>query len=264
MLTKPIFKIVAFFTLISSLLISMMVAAAHAEPTFPSNYYLDSPSQRWTGETRFGVNVRLKDLKLNVPVTTLKRDDDVYYVESQAIIDAPAEKVFAVSTEYNNYKQFAPYVLESQIVGRTQYPGQELPSDLYIWTKMRYVASYMGIDKTITSMYYLRSQPLKGVLDSSDFAIRWKIEKPHQGWKNPTNSYFSVLDGSWYILPLEGNRTYVRYFLKVNEDTPYPTFIVKRALGGPLKSGVQKLIEAITKRAKNYRSLSEGPVHRSP
>lgn len=241
--------------------------AAYAEPSFPLTYFFDSTTQRWSGETRLGkrLSLDLDKMVLNKISIAYSNDDDVYLVEANAIVDAPADKIFEVSLDYNNYKDFAPHTEGSMIVDLETPAGQDLPSDMYIWTKMYYSVGWWRIKKSISPMMYMRVQPLKGVIEASDYAIRWMLEPRHSDWtgwrKQSTNSVFSVLDGSWYILPLDGNRTYVRYFLKINEDTSYPSAVVSRIVDGPLKSGVQRLVDEIAKRA---RKLSAGTLNRSP
>src|SRR5262249_26235663 len=139
--------------------------------------------------------------------------------------------------DYAHYAQFAPYVLESRIVSRQgeklDHPNDgrasaKVPSLLFIWSKMRYEVEVLrGVKKSIISSHYIRVEPFFDLIAAGDYGIRWVLEPKHPEWKFPNESYFSILDGSWYILPLGGERTYVRYFLRVRADTWIPDRVMR-------------------------------------
>lgn len=236
-----------------------------------SRYFFDLAPATWPGETRFGIRTAPEHLTPGKPKVDFKEvASETYEVDSEAVVEVPAENIFKVSLDYDSYKQFAPFVLDNRTVESSDNNDSWPATDYYVWTKMRYTGSYMLIKKTMTSMYYLHAQPLMGAVKPNDFATRWVLEKKHEGWKFPTESYFSVLDGSWYILPLDEHRTYVRYFIKMKTDTWIPNRVVKSVLKDSLKPSVAKLVLAIANRANllenNERNTtpSGGTHNRSP
>lgn len=212
----------------------------------------------WSGATRFGIKTAPERLQAGVPIASFKSlGSETYEVDGEAVLEVPAEAIFKVSIDYDNYKDFAPFVLDNRVVELADNDDYWPASDYYVWTKMRYTGKYWGIKKTMTSMYYLHAQPRFGVVKPNDYATRWVLAPKRKGWKFPTESYFSVLDGSWYILPLDERRTYVRYFIKMRTDTWIPNGIIRSVLEDSLRPNVMKLILAIGNRAKLVNERAE-------
>jgi ribosome-associated toxin RatA of RatAB toxin-antitoxin module len=223
-----------------------------------------SNSLLWIGDTRYGKSIPESKLAPQKPVISYHElPDGSYEVDAAGVLETNAESVFRVSLDYGHYKEFAPFVLDSRIVETTNDDKTWPPSDYYIWTKMRYTGRYARIEKSIITRYYLHVQPQQNVVIHGDFATRWVLLKePRPSWKYPTRSYFSVFDGSWYIVPLSAQRTYVRYFAKIKLDMSMmdwwmPEDIVKEVFKKSLKSNVTKLLLAIEQRAKQQEALQD-------
>lgn len=218
----------------------------------------------WSGETRFGIGLEPAMLRPDTPVVAVLSYKEFFLVESAALVTSDADRIFEVSLDYDHYKDFAPYVTDSR------YMVRGAPwADSFIWTRMAYPAELLGIDFTLDTSYYLRVQSLTSIVTQGDLAIRWVLESPHPGWNFPVRSSFSVLDGSWYILPMDagacsrksissrkvrfrnaGSCSYVSYFVKIRPDTLVPDGIVRRVLRKSLEKNVRSLILEIGKRAR--------------
>lgn len=210
--------------------------------------FLSKPSYGWPGQTQFGIGIPPHKLKIDDPILEpLKSKGDTHWLDVSAVVSADAAKVFQVSLDYDHYKEFAPYVVDSRTIQKRQGPSDSYPQELIIWTHMSYPVRIFGIENTRISRYYLHVQPMRNQVYSGDFGLRWVLAQNKGRWSFPTESSFSILDGSWYILPLGAGRTYVRYFLRIR--TWAPGFVVKKALRDSLGPGVKELILEIAKRA---------------
>jgi hypothetical protein len=202
-----------------------------------------NPFSDWQGAARLEVGIPPEQLELDKPVVAMVSKNEDYWIDSAAIVSADADRIFEVSRDYDHYADIAPFVLDSRIM-----PSEKGTTDLFVWSKMRYEVQFV-IKTHLIPMYYLRVQPLAGVLQPNDFGLRWRLETPHEGWKFPTETYFSILDGSWYILPLGQGRTYVRYYLRIRTNTWVPNSVVRSMLRDSLEPGIKRLILSIAKRA---------------
>ena len=215
----------------------------------------------WGGETRFGISPESDFLAPNEVSVTLRHSGKKYWIEASTFVDVSAESIYKVSMDYDNYRSFAPYVKGSRIVEEQRFDtsngqvksadGHLLDRQLVFWSRMEYIARFLFIKNKIISKTYVDVQGLRGVSADGDFAIRWHLTPRKSEWIHPAESAFSTLDGSWYILPVGPNRSYLRYFFKINVESIVPDGILEVVLSDSLEPGVRNLIDAIVKRANS-------------
>jgi uncharacterized membrane protein len=131
----------------------------------------------------------------------------------QIAIDAPPERCFAVTLDFERYPQWAGDIREVEVVDRDE-EGRG--------TKVAYRAAAMGRSARYTLEYDLSDAPQR---------LSWKLVE---------GDIMRVLDGT-YTFEREGDGTLVTYELEVELVIPMPGFIKRRAEGKIMGTALREL-----------------------
>jgi ribosome-associated toxin RatA of RatAB toxin-antitoxin module len=244
---------------------------------FPVTAFLSNSSFSfvgpWQGTTKFEKMSAAVSLKLDTPIHTFRENTDgSVEIECEAILSVNAEKLFIMSLDYDHYKGNAPFVANSFIVeeksgaipfelngfeSETNDSSQRLdiPEEMIIYSHMIYPHKVLGVfDTEFVSKTYLKVQPLMGILENKDFGIRWKIAEKKKNWKFDTEGPFSVIEGSWYISPIDENKSYVRYVNRLKVESVFRG-TAKEILKESLGPSVRKLFLNFKDAANKMKSV---------
>lgn len=217
------------FTFTTSLLLAAAPAAAN-EKAYPEDAVPLSLKKGPTGEdlTAHEVN-RLK--KGNVLHALIDVDENpVKKGVAIAVIDAPPAKVFATIGDYENFKDFMPYVAKTKVDAR----------EGNVTTVSYWLEFPLGLSGR---NYQLELTDGKKTVDGMEiYASDWK----YTGKGN-------IIDttGSWELSPWgDGTKTLARYTVFTDPGGSFPTWIKNKAAA----TALPKVLEAVRDRVKSPKA----------
>ncbi|MBJ80839.1 MAG: cyclase [Myxococcales bacterium] len=142
-------------------------------------------------------------------------NDRVREIKVETVLDFPAERVWNVVRDVNNFSEFMPYVIEAKIIKKVDeknwYQYQRLDPPL---VDMRdYVLKVTTENKPPEATYYLR----------------WAAE--HEIGPKPREDAvrLKLCDGSWTLKALGPNRTHLTYWLYTDPGGSIPGWVARKA-----------------------------------
>lgn len=149
----------------------------------------------------------------------LEEGSDIVETLTRATFDAQAGQVFAVITDYANYPDFMPHVVESRIIeqtGNTQTLMQRIS-----------IAGFLSF--MIKDRFHVVSNRLtlpEGGNDS--YRIEWSIDRKKTRDMKPDDTIATRLnDGYWKIQGIDGgSRSEVSYYLHTDPGGSIPSTLV--------------------------------------
>jgi hypothetical protein len=168
-----------------------------------------------------------------VPIIRKDRAGGRIMVDSSAVLrKVSVERLLSESLKFDEYVAMGmPHLKASRIVRYDQAENM-----IHVWSHM--VLSAVGIP--LASKHYLRVHKLPT-------GSEWELQPKRPEWSFPEDPAMDALDGSWFVTSTGADEAYVRYWLSMDPNVAAP--IVDTVVGSQLQSGVQKVIEALARRA---------------
>ncbi len=168
-----------------------------------------------------------------VPIIKKERSGGRIMVDASAVLSrVSVERLLSESLKFDEYVAMGmPHLKASRTVRYDQAENM-----IHVWSHM--VLSAVGIP--LSSKHYLRVHKLPT-------GSEWELQPKRPEWPFPEDSAMDALDGSWFVSATASDEAYVRYWLSMDPNVAAP--IVDTVVGSQLQSGVQKVIEALARRA---------------
>jgi ribosome-associated toxin RatA of RatAB toxin-antitoxin module len=138
----------------------------------------------------------------------------------RAIIQAPAERCFAVASDFERYPQWASDIKQATVVSRdVEGRGSEV----------EYRAAALGRSSSYVLRYNYGSNPLR------------------MSWRLMRGDLMHRLDGEYVFSPVDGDpdATEVTYDLSVDLVVPLPGFVKRRAEARIMHAALDELKSAV-------------------
>jgi ribosome-associated toxin RatA of RatAB toxin-antitoxin module len=141
-------------------------------------------------------------------------DSNIREVKAEAIVNAPAERVWAVLADTQAYPEFMPYVLETKILGKHETGHFE----------------YQRIDPPVVDM---RDYAVRVVLEADPAAGKFK-----RSWSPANDKAPPLMDGvvrvqvnqgSWTIESVGSKQAHVEYYLYTDPGGAIPGWLANKA-----------------------------------
>ena len=163
------------------------------------------------------------------------KDSPIREILAESIIESPTWRVFAVISDFNRYKEFMPYVEESQIVKDE--------------AGIRWVFQQLSFPWPISDRYY--TIKLSYSLTHSDppaYTIHWTLADNQLDLPQGDGEPLRLNMGSWELRAVCGKpHTHVTYFVLTDPGGLLPSWIINMANS----IAVPDVIEAIRERVRH-------------
>lgn len=158
-----------------------------------------------------------------------------------AEVDAPPEVVFNVVSDFDNYRDFMPYVEESRVLSRT--------NDSELLSYQRIAPPFVSERDYPLKFTLTRGTPANGGV----FKTEWSVN-PQTLPKVKGVVRITLNDGSWLMEPLDGGkRTRLTYTLLTHPGGLIPNFVANLSN----TTAIPKLFEAVKKRAAEKKGTAK-------
>ncbi len=158
-----------------------------------------------------------------------------------AEVDAPPEIVFNVVSDFDNYRDFMPYVEESRVLSRT--------SDSELLSYQRIAPPFVSERDYPLKFTLTRGTPVNGGVFKTEWSVSPKTLPKVKGIVRIT-----LNDGSWLMEPLDGGkRTHLTYTLLTHPGGLIPNFVAN--LSNTV--AIPKLYAAVKKRSAEKKSTAK-------
>jgi hypothetical protein len=169
------------------------------------------------------------------------RRDGVYTVDASAVLPGSGAELLRVALDYERYASIGvPNVRECHVVA--VFPADDV---VYAWAWM----STLGH----SSKHYLRVRVRHDLPSAGAAALEWTLAARQAAWPYEHAPAFVRLEGSWYVEPLPGRGSYVRYFLRAVPDPALPDALVGWLIERQLRTGARLVVEALGREAARPR-----------
>lgn len=216
------------------------------------------------GETRFEVDSSMDLAELardGQPLVSTRREGDVFRTDASAVLSVDADRLFAVSKDFNDYVRMRMPHLRASVVldeaGDILHTWNWMEIDIRVFgTRTKQVSRHcyeVRLQKTLPEQamgneWYLHPCPAQ-VPESVPAPLR-------RAYRDA--SAFSRMDGSWYIKRLPDGadgkpRVYVRYFLEYVFKSGIPNFIIEIVAKDELNRGIRDVILTLAREAGSQR-----------
>jgi|GEM_PF-2459593 len=179
------------------------------------------------------VNIDALRARNGLPRVKKERASGRIIVDASAILkNVSRDRLLSEALRFDEYVAMGmPHLKASRTVGYDRAENM-----IHVWSHM--ILTAVGIP--LSSKHYLRVHTLPT-------GSEWELQPKRSQWPFPENSAMDALDGSWFVLSTGSGEAYVRYWLSMDPNVAAP--IVDTVVGSQLQSGVQKVIEALARRA---------------
>ena len=162
-------------------------------------------------------------------------DSQVYEVLARGTVGASPRAVFDVVTDYEHYREFMPYTVESRIDGNSK-------SDRWIWV-------YERLDfPVVNDRHFVVKVDTQTCRDLNNFyGVVWDQDNGHPLPQNTIGILPKVNSGYWALWPInEGHETDAIYYLHSDPGGLLPSFLVNMAN----RTALPLVIEKVRERSK--------------
>jgi hypothetical protein len=167
---------------------------------------------------------------------------NIHEVLAKAVIDQPAERLFAVISDYDHYADFMPYVKRSESIRKEN--------------GVRWVFQHLVFPFPISDRHYtiklsdLRSRPKDGF-----YCIEWTLDKDESPKRAAPGVTPTFNDGMWILRRLEASiRTDVTYFLHTDPSGWLPSWMINMAN----REALPAVLQAVQERAGDHQTDRSG------
>lgn len=187
-------------------------------------------------DVRFGIDPTLDVAALarsGQVAVAFDRRGGAYTVDASAVLPGTGADLLRAALDYERYAGMGvPNLRECHVVAVA--PGEDV---VYAWAWM----SALGR----SSKDYLRVRIRRDLAPAGAAALEWTLAARQPGWPYEQAPAFVRLEGSWYVEPLPGRGSYVRYFLRAVPDPAVPEALLGWLIERQLRTGARGVVEAL-------------------
>jgi hypothetical protein len=211
-------------------------------------------SPAWAFQPRFGVDPRVDLSRLAASDAIDLKVAAEYYeiqVDASAVLEGVAlDALWKASLSFASWSGWGmPGVREMRVVAR---PAER---EQLVWAHMR--------QSGVSSRHYLRVQWNEALEPSTgargNTFVLHQPARPYRVGSGPSarvlenDPSFRSFSGSWYLLPLDGGRVYVRYFVEASVLSSFPSWLVSPIVKSAMPDGVREMIGILARQGGDRR-----------